>query len=187
MASLHIPTEPVEIPAGPIQLRPFEAAFDAQALHQAAHDPDIGRWNPSVRALRDPAVAQAKAAEWGDWSPGTDLIWAIKESTTGRLAGAVVVVGIDAFHSTGEVGYWLVPEFRGRGFATRAVGAASRYAFGAVGLARLAIIHAVDNSASCAVAERCGFPHEATLRSSGAVGDGTERVDEHIHGRLATD
>lgn len=44
----------------------------------------------------------------------------------------------------------------------------------------------LDNPVSCRVAERCGFRHEGTLRSSHRYGDGVYH-DEHLHGRLASD
>lgn len=179
--------EPVEIPAGVIQLRPFEAEFDAMALQAAARDASIARYSPSVARMSSFEAAHAGALDLADWSGGTSMTWAVKEITSSTLMGKVGIHNIDAYHRTGEIGYWLLPEFRGRGYITAAVGAASRFAFRAVGIERLNLIHAVENGASCAVAARCGFAHEATLRLSGVVGSEGERVDEHIHGRLAGD
>ena len=70
--------------------------------------------------------------------------------------------------------------------AGRTFAAASAWAFEALGLARLQLVHAVDNVASCRVATAAGFALEGTLRSSYLDGWGI-RHDEHVHGRLAGD
>jgi RimJ/RimL family protein N-acetyltransferase len=70
--------------------------------------------------------------------------------------------------------------------ATAAVGAVTRWAFGALGVERITLPHAVDNLASCRVAEKCGFPPEGVLRGAYRADDGS-RHDEHLHARLATD
>jgi RimJ/RimL family protein N-acetyltransferase len=66
------------------------------------------------------------------------------------------------------------------------VATVSDWAFGYLGLTRMQLIHAVENAASCRVAEKCGYRHEGTTRSSYRYGDG-ELHDEHIHGRLVGD
>ena len=63
------------------------------------------------------------------------------------------------------VGYWLVPEARGRGAATQAVRLLARWAFAELGIARLELTCGPDNVASQHVAERCGFVREGLLRS----------------------
>ncbi len=70
--------------------------------------------------------------------------------------------------------------------ATAAVVAATRRAFEVHGLRRVELFHAVDNPASCTVAERAGFRWEGTLRESYVYGDGRPH-DEHLHARLVTD
>lgn len=63
------------------------------------------------------------------------------------------------------IGYWLTPNARGRGVATRAVRLISRWAFEDLKLARLELTCGPDNHASQSVAERCGFTREGVLRS----------------------
>ena len=85
----------------------------------------------------------------------------------------------------GEVGYWLLPEGRGRGVATRTLRAVCDWAFDSVGLHRLELVHSVDNPDSCGVAQRAGFALEGTARERMLHGDGWH--DMHIHARLAGD
>jgi RimJ/RimL family protein N-acetyltransferase len=76
---------------------------------------------------------------------------------------SVYDVNIDAARAA--VGYWLAPQARGRGVATRTLRLLARWAFDRVAIARLELTCAPDNVASQRVAERCGFVREGVLRS----------------------
>jgi RimJ/RimL family protein N-acetyltransferase len=178
------PTDPVEIAAGRLQLRPWES-IDAPAVLAAAHDPAIGRWNPAV-GVSDLDGARAWCARRADWSAGDHASWAVKEPTTGALLGSVSLSHLDPVHRSGEIGYWTLPEARGHGVATGAVRAAARFGFGALALVRLELFHAVENTTSCRVAEGAGFGLEGVHRRSHRYGDGLLH-DEHCHARLADD
>ena len=73
------------------------------------------------------------------------------------------------------IGYWLLPEARGKGLATRAVRLASRWALRDLTLARLGLLTEPSNDHSQGVAERSGFHREGVLRSYAEI-DG-RRVD----------
>ncbi len=85
----------------------------------------------------------------------------------------------------GAVGYWLLPEARGRGLATRAVRILSDWAFGALALDRLDLFTERDNVASIRVAERNGFSRPELRAASGTVG--VRRVDRIRFTRLPDD
>ena len=90
-----------------------------------------------------------------------------------RLLGATHL----AFHDDlrASVAYWLVPEARRRGVATRAVRLLVRWAFATFDdLVRIELWSIVGNDASDAVARRAGFVEEGILRSRLRVG-GTYR------------
>jgi RimJ/RimL family protein N-acetyltransferase len=55
------------------------------------------------------------------------------------------------------VGYWLLPEARGHGLATRAVRLVVTWAFDALSVAEVGLRAAPANAASRGVAERAGF------------------------------
>ena len=63
------------------------------------------------------------------------------------------------------IGYWLAPEARGRGVATRSVRLVAPWAFEELRVARLELTCGPDNVASQRVAQRCGFMREGLLRS----------------------
>ena len=88
-------------------------------------------------------------------------------------------------HARGEVGYWLAPEARGAGHATRAVGLICAWGFSHLRLERIELLAATGNPASQRVAERCGFTREAVLRSFLPGGDG--RQDMVAFSLLVTD
>ena len=150
-----------------------------------SHDDDIKLWNPLASGV-DEEKARAWVERWADWDGGQHGLFCVYEATEGRLLGMVSLHKIDFQLSCGELGYRVAPWARGRGIATIAVRSVTDWAFGFLGLTRMQLIHAVDNSASCRVAEKAGYQLEGTTRSSYRYGDGNLH-DEHIHGRLATD
>jgi RimJ/RimL family protein N-acetyltransferase len=70
--------------------------------------------------------------------------------------------------------------------AGRALGAVAAFAYSDLDVVRLELYHAVDNAASCRVADKAGFRLEGTLRQSYRYSDG-DLHDEHLHARLCTD
>jgi RimJ/RimL family protein N-acetyltransferase len=86
-------------------------------------------------------------------------------------------------HARGEVGYWLAPEARRQGHATRALQLICAWGFEALGLERIELLAASGNLASQLVATRAGFTPEAVLRSYMRNGDG-ERIDMLAFGLL---
>ena len=72
-----------------------------------------------------------------------------------------------------QIGYWLVADGRGRGYATRAVVLLTAWLFG-LGAARVFLTVVAGNEGSAAVAFRAGFVYEGTMRSH-AVWQGQRR------------
>ena len=70
-----------------------------------------------------------------------------------------------------EVGYWLGETFWGRGIATEALVAVTRYAIETHGVTRAYAVPFAHNLASCRVLEKAGYVLEARLRRS-AIKDG---------------
>jgi RimJ/RimL family protein N-acetyltransferase len=177
------PIEPVELTAGSLLLRPWRED-DADAYWAALQDPPMRVWNGSGVDSRD-AVA-ALLARRRDWSGGDHASWAVVDPDTGELLGSVSLHRIDRAEGDAEIGYWTAPAVRGRGIAVRAVDAACGWGFTALGLHRVQLFHAVENTGSARVAEKAGFTLEGRLRQSHTYGDGL-RHDELLWGRLADD
>lgn len=90
----------------------------------------------------------------------------------GMAAGAIgFVLQHDVDRMSAEIGYWLGEAFWGRGTATEALIAVTRYAVEQHGLTRLFALPFDYNTASCRVLEKAGYVLEARLRRS-AIKDG---------------
>ncbi|PSL50423.1 ribosomal-protein-serine acetyltransferase [Salsuginibacillus halophilus] len=89
----------------------------------------------------------------------------------GMMCGVAGYNQLDQKHRTAQIGYWLIPEFQGRGIATKGAAALTTEAFNSENMYRVEIRAAVENVNSLAVPERLGFVKEGTLRGV-----------EHVHG-----
>lgn len=134
---------------------------DAPVLVRAWHDPEIVRWN-SVPSEPDAETATR-------WIAGVD------ERRARRLAadftieiddrGIVGEVGLSGFtpvHRGALIGYWLLPDARGHGYAAAAVHALTAWAHRALDLQVIVARCNAENEASQSVAERAGFALEST-------------------------
>jgi RimJ/RimL family protein N-acetyltransferase len=149
---------------GAVTLRLWEEG-DLDALVDGIDgDEDISRW---LELIPQPYTL-GEARTWVNatrrmWSEGTASPFAITAS--GAVVGGVGVNWIERDHGVGDVGYWLRRDARGKGYATRAVQLAVRWAFES-GAERIQLRADAQNTASIAVAERAGFRREGVIRSS---------------------
>jgi len=162
MGELRLPDPPLRDDV--VRLRPW-CEEDVEHAHRAIQDPLISRFTrvpagETVEQLREFVAGHAAARIAGD---GLEL--AITGAETDVFLGAIGLLRLEWSERRGEIGYYLAPEARGRGVATRAVRLLSRWALTQAGLARLALQADTDNHASQRVAERCGFTREGVLRS----------------------
>ncbi|MFD9317087.1 GNAT family N-acetyltransferase [Streptomyces sp. NPDC060053] len=174
-----------------LTLRPWdpESATDVEAWLRGHLDPEFVRWNTPLRTIADTAGARASLeGKSADVAAGRAVTFCVTDAADGTILGQIAVNMIDHVLSFARVGYWVLPEARGRHVATRSLLLAARWAFTETGLHRLELGHALGHDASCRIAERCGFRCEGTLR--GAMWESGRRDafrDVHLHGRLATD
>ncbi len=171
----------VEITAGRLHLRPWQAG-DAQALQRALTDPAVARWTGLPSRPARELVTQTYPSRWAD---GTGAGFAVLDATTAVLLAGVDLHRIDTAAGTAEVGWFSVPQARGRGVGTEAVQVLCRWAFGALGLFRLTAQVEVGNWASRALAEKAGFTVEGVLRDAPAPGG--RRADTWLASLLAID
>jgi RimJ/RimL family protein N-acetyltransferase len=96
--------------------------------------------------------------------------------TEGRLVGSIEARYAEHAFPPGvcEIGIELVPEVRGRGVGTQAVGTLARYLL-ANGYGRVQASTDIENAAMRRALERAGFTFEGTLR--GFMPDGDGRAD----------
>lgn len=69
----------------------------------------------------------------------------------------------------GDIGYWVLAEHRGHGYATRGLRLAARWALESLGWARAQLWIEPDNAPSLRVAEAAGLTREGLLRSYASI------------------
>src|SRR6185503_13806465 len=92
---------------------------------------------------------------------GSRAALTIRDAASGAYAGDLGLFYESPPLAQAMLGYSLLPEWRGRGFAARAVRLVAAWAFAELGLARLIAGTAADNIASQRVLESAGFTREA--------------------------
>jgi len=162
-------------------LRPYRPDDDDEVF-RACQDPETQRWISAIPLPYTPDVAR----EWvcvtapRERAEGKGMPTAIQaDGAFVGSAGCHLVPG----RLGPEVGYWIAPWARGRGYAAEAAHALADWALGR-GAPRVHLYADVRNTASQAVARRAGFTPEGTVRSCLAYRDGT-RGDAVLFGRLA--
>jgi len=139
---------------------------DVGDIAAACNDAEIVRWLDDVPApyTRADAKAYVTATRRG-WREGSLWAFAITDAANGAVLGSCGVSWQDEPHGVAEIGYWVRPEGRRRGVATRAVRLVSRWVFAECGVRRLQLRADALNTPSQRVAERAGFTREGVLRS----------------------
>jgi RimJ/RimL family protein N-acetyltransferase len=146
-----------------VTLRPWRPT-DAEAVFVACQDPEIPRFvpvpQPYTRADAEAFVRQSR----DESIAGPSAHFAISDAATGVLRGA-----ISRHARTGipraSIGYWLAPEARGQGVATRAVRLLVDWTFSTTDTIRIEIYTDVENIRSGRVALRAGFESEGVRRA----------------------
>lgn len=182
MASIVLPDPPLT--DGVVRLRPWRHR-DIPAIVGACRDPEIGRWT-SVPIDYSEENARAWLATHREMLlRGKGAALAITEAGSGEVVGSVGVSTYDWTHSVAEIGYWVGPQARRRGVATRAVRLICAWAFEHLGMARIELCIQPGNIASQRVAEKASFAPEGILRSRRDLKG--RRVDLMLFSLVASD
>lgn len=160
---------PSSLTDGVVNLRP-PGAQDLDAIQAGIEDPDVVRWigPPHGNSAETHALNERRAAA------GSPTFCVCERED--RCIGLAWLNRDDDDASAGSVGYFLLPDARGRGLATRAVRLLAAWARGPGGVRHLRLVTAADNAASRAVASRAGF--RESERSWRTDADG--RTEEHV-------
>jgi RimJ/RimL family protein N-acetyltransferase len=146
---------------------------------------------PALEALHSdmgaPPTGSASGSGWLSHAettstvvPRDDYILAI--DVGGELTGIARLQVDSRADGRGEIGYAVRRNFRGKGYASRAVMALAGVGFGIVGLHRLWAVCDVENQASVGVLTRAGFIQEGVLKDD--RWDGEHWRDSLIFARL---
>jgi len=144
----------------------------------------LRRWLPWLDQTRVPAATLHFIDHTlYEAAAGTGLHFGIYEQNI--LVGVCGYNRIDETNRSAQIGYWLAAEAQGRGIMSRSVAALVSYGFTKRGLHRQVITCAEENTASAAVAERCGFRCEGMARDVEWLYD--HHVNHRVYARLRTD
>nr|BDI54801.1 GNAT family N-acetyltransferase [Streptomyces sp.] len=176
-----------------LRLRPWDpdSESDVDAWFRGRSDPEFRRWNTPLRITTDLDSARDSLGDAArNSAEGASAPYCVTDATTGAPLGHIGVNVVNPVMNSARVGYWVLPEARGRRVATHALSLVARWALTepGFGLHRLELDHAVGHDSSCHIAERCGFRYEGTLRGAmWEAGRHDAYRDMHLHARLARD
>jgi RimJ/RimL family protein N-acetyltransferase len=145
-----------------LRLRPFRAR-DLDALTPIYADPAVMRYMRTGQPATRERVQAALAFYITYWADHGFGIWAVEHQADGALIGQCGLFHLDNTPEV-EVAYLLAQPYWGQGLASEAAGAALRYGFTAVGLARIVAVVRPENVASQRVLTKIGLRFEKFAR-----------------------
>lgn len=154
------------------------AERDLTRVVEYASDPLTRRWLGHIPQPYGDADARAWLEDLTErHARGTAVTWTVADPVSDLLMGVVNVFDLSA-SGTGELGYVLHPEGRGRGLCRRAARLALRHAFvdtedGGLGLVKVRALAAEGNLASRAVLDDLGFVQQGRERLAARVENDT--------------
>jgi RimJ/RimL family protein N-acetyltransferase len=167
---------------GVVSLRPLGPA-DLEPTFALRCLPDVVATSvPAVRPERS-RIVRLCARSAALWLAGDTANFAIRDAESDEYAGEIALYYLEPPTGQAMVGYSMLPAWRGRGYATRAVNLVATWAFEQVGVARLIAGTAPENVGSQRVLERAGFAREGYQLARLPGPDGT-RIDDVLYARL---
>jgi RimJ/RimL family protein N-acetyltransferase len=171
-----------ELSDGTVTLRPVGPG-DAEDLCRLQTLPEVVKGQvPPEPYTRAQTARRCERAE-ANWLAGYQAGMSIRDAATDAFAGDISIFYHEPGTGQAIVGYSLAPEWRGRGYASRAVRLVSAWTFRCTGVARLIAGTAPDNVASQRVLVAAGFQREGHQRSRLPSAGGT-RVDDLLYALL---
>jgi len=176
-SGLSVPPEGLR--SGDVLLR-FPTLADVDGFLPAFTDPE-SRDAGNLPAFDRDALAASLDQMPALAESGRLLALAALDVLSDEVVGAGMLHHLDAERDIVEIGYWVLPQARGRGVATTIARLLAEHAF-TLGVERVAAYVNVGNIASERVLERAGFTREGVVRSMPKP-DGS-RVDKTLFSLL---
>lgn len=157
---------------------------DASAIYEAIDNnrEDLRTWLPFIDGMKSVADEQSflESVLKVPYEE-RDVVYVIEKGSD--ICGLIGFHFSDRTNHRTEIGYWLLPEYRGKGIVTEAVRYLCQLAICEKGVNRIQIKCAVGNAASNAVPQRLGFTLEGTERDGELLASG-EYTDIHVYSIL---
>ena len=139
------------------------APEDAGFFFKVFSQPDVTRYLLDHEPFRSPEDAEM----WIEWylnAVPDHNRWIITNKETGERMGTCGFHMWDRRNNSVEIGYDLLPEYRGHGYMNEALRSALDFAFRTMDVNRICATIHPDNSRSIRLAENLGFRKEGILR-----------------------
>jgi RimJ/RimL family protein N-acetyltransferase len=145
-------------------------ARNARELWQVLNAPDLRKYQdiPRVRVEEFERQVRARPKALRPGATGR-FEWLVKAGDPPVAVGWISLRVNDRTPHVGEVGYSLVAEARGRGYASEALGTVIDETFATADLEEIQACIVPENTASRAVLDRTGFREERVLRSGAVI------------------
>lgn len=166
-----------------LSLRKIEPA-DIDNIFKGLSHPDVIRYyGISFESLK----ATEEQMEWfrNLEETETGIWWAICSKNNSQFYGAAGFNGLNKEHKKAEIGFWLLPDYWGKGFMQEAFPVICKYGFENLNLNRIEGF--VDNeNKNCKIAiEKMHFTLEGTMRQSEIKNN--EYLDVDVYSKLKSD
>ncbi len=138
---------------------------DLEKVFQGLSNPEVIRYYgvsfSSLEATREQMAwfEELEQKETGAW-------WAICSLEDQSFTGAAGFNNVSKEHRKAELGFWLLPEFWGRGIIQEVLPVICEFAYTKLNLHRIEAFVETENTASAKALKNQGFRHEGTMVDS---------------------
>ncbi len=166
-----------------LQLRQIIPA-DQENIFQGLSHPDVIRYyGISFDSFDD-------TKEQMDWfatleKEKTGLWWAVCQASDGAFVGAGGFNDWNHEHQKAEIGFWLLPEYWGKGYMSEAMPAITQHGFDIMGIHRIEGFVEPNNGACKKALKKMGYTLEGTMRDCERKNDRLISID--VYSKLASD
>jgi RimJ/RimL family protein N-acetyltransferase len=146
-----------------LTLRPFELT-DSDDVERLAGDIRVAE---TTAAIPHP-YPKGAASDWiathkTTFEGKTGVVYAITDTTTGELLGAISLLNMSGSHARCEMGYWIGFSHWRKGICSEAARVLIEYANKELGMTRVVAHCLTRNVGSARVMEKAGFVREGQL------------------------
>ncbi|MFN8410760.1 MAG: GNAT family protein [Anaerolineales bacterium] len=180
---------PTEFTSERLLLRRYRLS-DSAMYYQMLHD-NSNHLYEFMPSFLSNARGEEEIKAWfekqdAEWNARNLFIFGAWDQVTGMYIGESYLANPHWNVPRIEVGYFLVKEATGKGYATEAAKSVIQYAFEELKVLRVDLQCIAENTASMHVAKRCGFTQEGCFRQHHRKKDGT-LVDVLWYGLLRSE
>jgi len=146
-----------------LTLRPFESS-DSDDVERLAGDVRVAE---TTAAIPHP-YPKGAAADWiathtATFESRKGVIYAITDTATGKLLGAISLLSMSVNHARCQMGYWVGYDHWKKGICSEAARALIEYAHQVLGMTRVVAHCLTRNIGSARVMEKVGLSREGHL------------------------